>query len=81
MMSDLSEPSDDCTIQSDEEQSQGEFVTHTGVQGYQSELKKKDSDGNEPKSSATARGSGLVDQRNRVENTVWLVQLYTSVLF
>ena len=78
MMSDLSEPSDDCTIQSDEEQSQGEFVTHTG---YQYELKKKESDGNEPKSSATASGSGLVDQCNRVENTVWLVQLYTSVLF
>ena len=80
-MSDLSESSNDNNIQSDEEQSEEEFVTHTAVLGYQYEPKKKNSDENEPKSSEAAGGSGLVDRRNRVGNTNWFVQLYTSFLF
>ena len=77
----LSESSDDSNIQSDEEQSEEEFVTHAAVLGYQHEPKKRNSDGNEPKSSEAASGRGLVVRRNRVGNTNWFVQLYTSFLF
>jgi len=48
-MSHFSESSDECTIQSDEEQSDEEFVTHTRVVGYLYETKKKKCDGIEPK--------------------------------
>ena len=77
----MSESADDSNIQSGEEQSEEEFVTHTAVLGYQYELKKNYSNGNEPKSSEAASGSGLVDRRNRVGNTNWFVQLYKSFLF
>ena len=73
-MSDLSESSDDSSIQSDEEQLEEEFVTHPAVLGYQYEPKKTNAGGNEPKSSEAASGSGFVDRRNRLENTNWFVQ-------